>query len=239
MFAWYELRAIDPEGARVFYADTLGLHFRDEGGRALLDLGRVAGEITELPEVARTRGAPPHWLGHLSVSDVDAALTAMNGVQLGPERNIDGYRVVGVRDPSGVPVALTDRPLASPLAWHELHGAAPDPLAPYRAIAPLREVGEHELPMRYTLWTLGPAAGGAMASAHLPGVHPHWEHYFAVADMETARASIHRCGGRALPARSFDGRSFAVAHDPWGASFGLCEAAQDRSPDADLPGRTT
>ena len=236
MFAWYELRTLDPAAARAFYAEALGLRFREQEGRTLLELdGRVVGEITVLPEAARARGAPSHWLGHIAVADVERAMAAMGATPLGPERRIDGHRVIGARDPSGVPIALTDRPMTSPLACHELHGAPPSPLAPYAAVLELEITGSLSLDLgEYVLWQHRGFSGGAIASAHRPGVHPHWEHYFAVSDLDVARTSVGGLGGEPLPVQQMpDGARLALAHDPWGASFGLRELAQDRGARAD------
>jgi uncharacterized protein len=229
MFAWYELRTPDPAAARRFYADALGLTFREHDGRALLEIdGRACGEIGTLPEVARARGAPAHWLGHLAVPDPTAALASMiahGAAPLGPERTVDGHRVIGVRDPSGVPVALTDRPEATPLAWHELHGAGPMPLAAYASSFDLEIRGSVTLEIgEYVLWAHRAFLGGAVASAQLPGVHPHWEHYFPVRSIDETLAAIGRLGGDPLPVRTtHDGAKIALAHDPAGASFGLRE----------------
>jgi len=61
-FCRVQLRTTDVASARAFYAAVLG-----DG---------VATDIVPLPDEAAARGAPPHWLGHIGVDDVDASARA-------------------------------------------------------------------------------------------------------------------------------------------------------------------
>jgi catechol 2,3-dioxygenase-like lactoylglutathione lyase family enzyme len=58
-FSRFTLRTTDVERSRGFYAAVLGAAFWGPDVVAV-----------PLPAAAAARGAPPHWLGHVSVDDV-------------------------------------------------------------------------------------------------------------------------------------------------------------------------
>lgn len=181
-FHHLELRTTDLEAARAFY-------------EAVLD-GPFDALLTELPATARRRGAPPHWLGHLFTPDVDAtcaAFLAAGGQSLGPSRETDdGLRVVGLRDPWGAVVALTDRREPQVARGTPIHLSA-DPDA---ARAFYGDIGRFErIPG--------------------PGVHPQWIFPIVV---QRFGAQLERLQ-HALVEGSSD---FAYAHDPQGAAFAFC-----------------
>jgi len=64
--------------------------------------------VATLPEPARARGAPAHWLGHVGVADVDATadrIVALGGEQLGPRRDRAIRRTKGLPPtPNGSPI---------------------------------------------------------------------------------------------------------------------------------------
>jgi predicted enzyme related to lactoylglutathione lyase len=136
-FRHYELRTTELNGARAFYAEVLGPEFWGA------DVSLIA-----LPERAAARGAPPHWLGQIAISEHPAAaqpalagieaaaqqlvargaqqLVARGAQQLGPvHRAHDGVELAVLRDPFGAVLALRPEvPSAQAdtrVAWHELH----------------------------------------------------------------------------------------------------------------------
>ncbi|MEZ4450345.1 MAG: VOC family protein [Nannocystaceae bacterium] len=254
-FAWYELRTTDPAGARDFYgavfgdgdagargrgADVvpaLGLHASE--GRVALVLGGVpVGEIVELPAAARARGAPPHWLGHVHVGDVDARVQALvgdGGLVLGPKRMIDGHAVVTLRGPCGAVMAVTSRPARAidRGIWQDL--AVADParaLAIYGdrlgwAATDVREVGPFGAYHRFAWAPGGESVGGVFSSAPHPAMHDHWLCYFPVQDLDRAIETIEARGGEVVggPFDAEDGRRVGSFHDPQGGIFGLWSRA--------------
>src|ERR1700693_4066876 len=75
---WYELITTDVAAAKVFYADVVGWGTQDaptpDFAYTLLTAGTIpVGGVTELPEIARQRGATPRWAGYVAVKDIDAA----------------------------------------------------------------------------------------------------------------------------------------------------------------------
>ena len=74
-FHWNELMTNDIEGAKRFYADTLGWTYDSFGGANFTYWVCMAGEtpvggIMPLEGVA-PEGAGPHWFSYVSVDDVD------------------------------------------------------------------------------------------------------------------------------------------------------------------------
>ena len=85
-FLWYELSTTDPAGAKRFYPEVIGWATQEyEGGMIpysfwMMD-GRMIGGLMELPQEARDRGVPPHWMPYIGTPDVDA--TAAQAQKLG------------------------------------------------------------------------------------------------------------------------------------------------------------
>jgi uncharacterized protein len=233
MFCRYDLRTTDPDAARRFYSDVVGL-----------DLG--AGDSSSLAvwplhEQARARGAPPHWLGSLAVDDVETMLRRLleaGSERLGPSIVAkDGTVSAHLRDPSGAVVAVrrSGRPSRpGRVAWHQLHtrdaeaawalyselfgwrptesfGSAPDLVGGHRMFA----------------WAGDGISVGSMANtASWSGVHPHWLYYFQVPDLDAALARAQASGGRpaSRPVVLPNGERLVPCDDPQGAAFGLLEA---------------
>jgi predicted enzyme related to lactoylglutathione lyase len=217
-FVRLQLRTTDVAAAGAFYASLLGA---------------APGEIVPLPAEAAARGAPPHWLGHLGVDDVEraaAAFVARGAHRLGPTRPVPGGGEVAIlRDPGGSVVALASPPgEAAPsaaAAWHEL---ASDDLA--RAAETYRDLlgwelgvrddlGVHGVHQRFAWQPGGEAAGSMGATAGRPGVHPQW---LVPLPLEPALGAVRAAGGVVVgPFALGGGERFAACDDPQGAAFGL------------------
>lgn len=214
MFAALELRAIDPDAAEQFYTAVLGRPFQ--------------AELSVLPELARRRGAPPHWLGQLAAVELEPMLSQFleQGAELlGPRRSVGGATIVGVRDPFGAVVALTDRPSRPGTAhWFQHHSTDPERAASFYARCFGCTVGALEAspwgPMlRFTSET---GRGVFLSTARQTQVHPQWLFAHAVEELDEARAMVNELGGKALPAFTIDaGRRIVVADDAQGAAFAL------------------
>ena len=234
IFRVYELRTTDLDAARRFHAAVLGV-----------DLGAAGGSLALAPLPARAvaRGAPPHWLGHIDVPDVEASagrLLALGAQTLGPiARTADGSVRAALRDPFGAVMALrstsTTPPPAgpSPVAWHQLH--VPDSeraLAVYGELfgwtaTGTMDLGGHLGAHLTFSWDGSRAHAGSVASTvGRPEVHPQWAFYFGVDDLAATLASVREHGGTALPPlRLPTGETVAYCHDPQGAVFGLHQVA--------------
>lgn len=218
-FCRYELRTTNVTRASAFYAALLGRQ----------DL-----IIRELPESARSRGAPAHWLGYLSTAELGGSIKVLQ------RWNAHGAMPVGarvgdgavVRDPGGAMLALTDSSelVDAGVALHLLH--TPDAENAARIYCELfgwvrtdrLELGSVGSVQRFA-WRAGePIAGSIVDTAGRPGVHPHWQFLFGVPSLAAALATVHAHGGRVIgPTQLPDGSRVAACDDPQGAAFGLAE----------------
>lgn len=232
MFCRYALRTTDLPAARAFYAAAIGLTLPEGIAQS------SALEAWPLHERARALGAPAHWLGQLSVRDVEAAVKDLVGrgsEQLGPVVQAqDGARFATLRDPFGSVIAVSSRPALthdSPVVWHQLHTTDADGAwALYRELFGWAHKGTLDFPnVEGGYHTFAPdeasAAVGAIANtARWTGVHPHWLYFLPVADLDEAVASVRAHGGTAMPPISLmSGLRFAACEDPQGAAFGLAQ----------------
>lgn len=241
-FGWYELRTLDPQAAARFYCAVLELQQRDEPDRRLLLAGTkpaaAVAEITVLPERARARGAPPHWLGHLSVPDVDAAalrLLALGGQALGPALpRRSGAKVAVLKDPFGAVLALTSQVASRApalVAWHEHY--SPDHAragALYADLFGWQLTDTVQVPrfgayQRFAFGEAGPDVGGMTSTAQAPQVHPQWCLHFCVTDLDAALARLRAAGGATIgePLQLASGARVAPCEDAQGAAFALRE----------------
>ena len=190
-FHHFELRTTDVAAARKFYEAVL--------------LEPLDALVTELPAIARARGAPSHWLGHLHVDDLEGTVTSFleaGAERLGPARRCDeGAPIIGLRDPLGAVVALTSRPIrttARALPIHLSH-------APERA----RQLY-------------------ALDALFLPitdeKTHAQWIFPFVVTNFDQLVGRVRELGGDALITTTADGRRTAYSHDAQGAAFAVLEA---------------
>ncbi|HJR40931.1 MAG TPA: VOC family protein [Gemmatimonadaceae bacterium] len=138
-FLWYELSTTDPAGAKRFYPEVIGWATQEyEGGMIpysfwMMD-GRMIGGLMELPQEARDRGVPPHWMPYIGTPDVDA--TAAQAQKLGGQVVVapmdipDIGRFAVLKDPQGAAFSIfkpgegPDKPIGPPqtgdFSWHEL-----------------------------------------------------------------------------------------------------------------------
>jgi predicted enzyme related to lactoylglutathione lyase len=234
-FCRYELRTTDPDAARSFYAELLGAGFAARllpGQPSTLSVGF-------LPDPARARGAPAHWLGHIGVSDVDAAvrrLVELGSDRLGPtSRASDGTPFAALRDPSGAVVAVRESAAkpqgVPPVAWHHLHTTDADrAFSVYSELFGWTHTETLDVPdlaggYRMFAWDgAGRTVGSIANTARRPGVHTHWLFYFPVASLDEASGKVQQLGGLVLPQTELpDGTRLTPCDDPQGAAFGLLQ----------------
>lgn len=237
-FSFYELRTTDLDAAQKFYAQILGWEWQSsESGGSWLCGSQPVATATPLSARARERGAPPHWLGHVAVPDVEGVvsqLTALGGEQLGPVTQCLRGKVAALRDPQGAVFGVSTRGDGpSPaVVWHELHTT--DEEAALKAYSALfswqpkdtltldRNVG----PYRTFSWDdAGKSVGGMVGTARDPRVHTHWLFYLAVRDLDSAVQKVRTLGGTVYdgPMELPSGDKIALCADVQGAVFGLRE----------------
>ncbi|MEO6602476.1 MAG: hypothetical protein ABIQ16_21520, partial [Polyangiaceae bacterium] len=178
-FFQYMLRTNDVAAASAFYAAVLG---------------RTDAEVVQLHEGAVARGARPHWLGFVEVTDVDAAAAAFaarGATPLGPKwLNPEGLEGAVMRDPGGALVALgkpgpAPRTVSRPeVVWHALNTRDVERAKVNYAelfgwdFMEAVDLGEHGV-LHPFAWQPGEAAAGSLSDiAQRAAVHAHWLFHF-------------------------------------------------------------
>ena len=232
-FFRYELRTTEINGARTFYEDVLGSRLWG------LDIC-----VSALPERAATQGAPAHWLGHISVNDVEDVterMVAAGGQQLEPtQEGTGGSLLAVVRDPFGAVMALSSAtappaPRQPAVVWHIHHGQ--DHLrsfAWYAALfgwtaTELVDLGPHTGRYQMFAWDESGQTAGAMSNiARLPNIHPQWLFFFRVHDLESSLAKVRASGGKVVGSMSTSsGDIVAPCDDPQGGAFALYQFTRE------------
>ena len=244
-WCWFDLYTSDTEAAKAFYGPVLGwttadLEMPDEayGMWAVGDDG--VGGLMLLPEQAKAMGAPPHWVGYVEVSDVDAVaarVSALGGRTFVPPTDIGGDkgRFGLFADPQGGQFAAYQSPRGpSPalprapgfVSWSELGTSdAEAALAFYGELFGWKVVDTMDMGPggTYHLYGAGEARLGGIWTKG-PGMGPPaWLHYVRVADLDAACAAITAQGGAIVngPMEVPGGERIVQATDPQGAFFAL------------------
>jgi uncharacterized protein len=243
-FIWYELMTTDREGAKAFYGPVVDWGAQDVPSMpyTLFTAGErpVSGAML-LPEEARQKGAPPRWIGYVSVDDVDAVAERakhLGGtIHVTPRDipNICRFAVIG--DPQRAVLSLMkwaspaqDQPpeqeLPGRTGWHELRAA--DWEAAFGFYGELFGWQKTEAidmgPMgTYQLFSAGgPPIGGMFTKPETVPV-PSWLYYFNVGDIDEAAGRVTAGGGHIHngPMQVPGGGWIIHGLDPQGAMFAL------------------
>jgi predicted enzyme related to lactoylglutathione lyase len=250
-FCWVDLATTNPAGAKAFYAELFGWEAEDvsAGEDSTYTLMRLDGDevcgLYEMDAGQREGGAPPYWLSHVSVEDVDAIAARareLGGAVEGGVVDVGAYgRFATVRDPSGgVLVAWKTgtgagaRRVNDPgsMTWNELNTREPERMAAFYAelfdweMDAQREDGR----LAYVvIKNAGNSNGGIMPMTEQPDDAPSfWLAYFTVTSCDDAVAKTRELGGGVMagPIDLGAGR-IAVLTDPQGAAFALFEGETD------------
>ncbi len=250
-FVWHELQTTDPEAAQAFYTALIGWEAKPMEGSdppyTVFGIGEaMLGGLMKLPPAAAAAGAPPHWLGSVTVPDVDATTAQATDlgatVLMAPMDVPDMGRFSVIRDPQGAVISTwhafgeeggrDDAPAVGRFSWHELyatdHEAA---FAFYSALFGWKKLEAVDMgPMGiYQLFgrTDVPLGGMFDKPADMPAP-PHWLYYIRVADLQQAVEKVAPLGGQVLigPMEVPGGDWIAQCLDPQGAAFALHQTAQ-------------
>ena len=247
-FVWYELMTTDAAAACSFYTQVLGWTQAPSGmpgmDYTLVSAGphQVAG-VMPLPAEAAAAGAPPAWIGYVSVDDVDAAAAAVQaagGQICHPPTDIPTIgRFSTVADPHGAVVCLFrdsggDAP-AGPapgtpgtVGWHELMAADLASAWDFysRQFGWVKSDAIDMGPMG--TYQLFGAAGATEAMGGMMTRPPEmpvaaWAYYFNVPTIDAAVDRVKAGGGQVLngPMQVPGGSWIVNAVDPQGAMFSL------------------
>lgn len=240
-FVWHELFTSDLEASKKFYAAVAGWSYEtvDMGDFEYTMFkagGTSIGGLMSLDKIPM-KGVPPHFLGYVSVPNVDesaAAVKAGGGKVLQDPFDIPKVgRIAVLQDPQGGVFATfksadgdppeVEKPEVGTIVWDHLN--TNDPAAAKAFYAKVcgwkaEENGPHTVFMRGA----GKFAGGLGDVP--PGTPPHWLAHIMVADLAKARELVTKHGGRVLmdeiPVPGFG--KFAVVQDNVGAICAAFEA---------------
>ncbi|WP_420130466.1 SRPBCC domain-containing protein [Longimicrobium sp.] len=242
-FVWYDLLTTDAEAAKAFYTAAVGWTvqpFGDEvGGYAVW----LAGD-TQIGGVMQYPPAPPHWMAHIAVDDVDAAASRAEGlggrIQSPPADISNVGRFAIIADPQGASfslfrpsgqAAVPDWQTLGAVGWRELQTTNYDRAwAFYAELFGWKEETTYDMGESGTYHTFRHAddsgdaqLGGMSDAAGREGKPPHWLFYVNVDSMDGALARIREHGGQveAGPMPVPGGGQSAHCLDPQGARFAI------------------
>jgi hypothetical protein len=242
-FVWHEHLTTDTPRSIAFYGEVVGWKtqpFGDDGSYTMWvsEQGPLGG-VMALPPEARQMGAPPSWIGHVQVADVDA--TAARAVELGGKLHqpptdvptVGRFAVIG--DPQGATISVFepagDMPLHDlgkdgEIGWNELvtsdDAAA---LAFYGELLGWKVQSTMDMgPLgTYSLFGVGETMlGGVMKTPPDAPMPPTWIFYANTSDLDAAAARVKSHGGQVVngPMEVPGGRVVQIM-DPVGAAFAL------------------
>jgi predicted enzyme related to lactoylglutathione lyase len=243
-FVWYEHLTKDPKAAIAFYGDVIGWQTQPfgQGGDYTMWVGSQGplGGVMDLPADAAKMGAPPHWMAHVQVANVDetvAAAKRLGGqVHKAPEDIPTVGRFAVIADPQGAflsvfqptgDMTMHDRSKPGEFCRSEL--LTSDSAAAFAFYAKLfgwkliEEMDMGEMG-KYRILGLGDERmGGMMDAPKSMGAPPMWNYYTEVPDLDAAIARATKRGAQVLngPMEVPGGARIAQLRDPQGAAFSL------------------
>lgn len=260
-FLWYDLMTTDEGAARDFYGAVAGWSHEEwdagiEGEppyTMFVAPDGPMGGVMELPEEARTQGAPPHWLAYIGTDDVDA--TTARARELGATVHVEPMDIPTVgrfsvlQDPQGASIAFftpegdmvpPEGPGHGRMSWHELATSDQDAAwSFYHELFGWEKTSDFDMGDAglYEIFGVGGQDAGAVytKTAEMPGP-PAWTYYVRVPDLDAAVDTVGERGGSVVhgPAEVPGGDRIAVCTDPQGAVFALHEkSGADAAGDAD------
>jgi len=242
-FVWHDHLTKNPKAAIAFYGEVIGWKtqpFGDSGYVMWVASQGPLGGVMTLPEEAAKMGAPPHWMGHVQVENVDAtaALTKKLGgkVYQEPTDIPTVGRFAVIADPQGAaiscfkpngPMTLHDSSKEGEFCWNEL--LTSDAVAAfkfYKEIFGWKIVQEMDMGAMgtYRLFGLGePAFGGMMTAPKGTAMPPMWIYYAETSELESAIGRATKQGAKLMngPMEVPGGGRIAQLMDPQGAAFAL------------------
>jgi hypothetical protein len=244
-FVWHDLMTTDLQKSLAFYTALFGWErrkFEMAGGPPydMLYAGEIGiGGMVPLP---KDFPAPSHWVGYLSVPDVDAACAkadATGGKTCVPPNDIPTVgRFAVIEDPQGAIFspfhsARPEMPSPEPaplgtVAWNELMTTDPESAAAF--YSGLTGWGIQKVDMGamgfYYLFKRGERNAGGMMKHPAPDQgRPGWTPYVAVASADESAAKAAELGATVIvpPTDIEDWGRFYMALDPTGAVFATLE----------------
>ena len=247
-FVWYEHLARDPGAATAFYSDVVGWKTQPfpEGGDYLMWVGSQGplGGVMGQPDEERRAGAPPHWMAHVQVDDVDgtAALARTLGgkVYKEPTDIPTVGRFAVLADPQGAAfcvfrpsqaMTLHDSTREGEFCWNELHTSDADAAVRfYSELLGWKILEEMDMgPVgTYRVFGVGDQRlGGIMKTPAGATMPPMWLFYAETGNLDAAVRRAAQQGAKVMNGpMDVPGGRVAQLMDPQGAPFALHQAAR-------------
>jgi predicted enzyme related to lactoylglutathione lyase len=247
-FVWYELMTTDTKAAMAFYTHAIGWKTEVFPGSEnapepynmwVASQGALGGVMT-LPEQAKQMGAPPHWMGHVEVDDLGAAVSKVR--ELGGRIHVPPTEIPGVghfsviADPQGASLSLfkpkdkMQEHAVKPgeFCWRELMSSdAAAAMKFYSAVCGWKQLAEHDMgPMgKYLLFGQGETQYGGMMNKPKEMPVSAWGYYVDVEHLDAAIERATSRGGKLAhgPMEVPGGARVAQLFDPQGAFFAMHE----------------
>jgi len=244
-FVWHELLTPNVPAAIAFYTEVVGWKTQTWGESGEPYTMWVGGQgplggVYTLPEEAKKMGAPPHWMGHVEVANVDETATrvkALGGrVYLEPHDIPKIGRIAVIADPQGAAISVFkptqsmaphDTKKPDEIVWNELittdHKAA---FRFYSEIFGWVKTGEFDMGGmgEYLMYGQKDKTYGGMFTKPAGQEAPTaWVYYVHVADLDAAIARAKAKGATVLVEAMEvpGGERIAQLLDPQGAAFAL------------------
>ncbi len=237
-FVWHDYGSNDPEKAQQFYTSLFGWKTEEPAGM----------DYTMIVADGKQHGgfwppgpseAPPQWIGHVLVNDVDAtaarAEAAGGSLLFEPTDAPQGRRFAVIRDPEGAALSAYSSPGDSSapqgvFGWDELHvddieAAKSFYTEVFGWTASDMDMGGQS----YTVFNSGDQQR-AGASTKAPGVEmpSHWLVYILSDDVDGHTAKAKQLGAQTFlePSDVPTVGRLSILADPVGAPFGLFKPEQ-------------
>jgi predicted enzyme related to lactoylglutathione lyase len=239
-FVWFDLRTTDDKGAQAFYTKVANWGLQPMPGMDSYVMWTANGQpLGGVMKQQPGEPAPPHWIGYIGVSDVDATVKqtqALGGGVIVPGTDIPNVgRFAILTDPQGAVFAIFSgaagghegEPAIGEFSWHEL--ATTDykkAFEFYRALFGWDKQAEHDMgPMGvYFLFARnGRETGGIYNITPDMKMPPNWMQYVRVDNADAAVERVKANGGKVLngPMDVPGGSRIAQCMDPQGGVFAV------------------
>jgi predicted enzyme related to lactoylglutathione lyase len=246
LFVWYEYLARDVQAAIAYYSQVIGWTTQPFGQDYVMWAGSQGplGGVMRLPDEAARAGAPPHWMAHVQVADVDAtvSLAGKRGGKVWKEPTdiptVGRFAVIA--DPQGASISVfTPKEAMAPhdlskdgeFCWNEL--LTSDSVAAARFYTELfgwKILEEMDMgPMgKYRIFGIGELRlGGMMTTPAGAPMPPMWLFYASTSDLEGAIGRATGKGGKVMNGpMDVPGGRIVQLTDPQGGAFALHQAAK-------------
>ena len=247
-FVWYENLAKNPDEAINFYTDVVGWKTQPfgEDNHYVMWVGEQGplGGVMKLPDEAAQMGAPPCWMAHVLVEDVDATVSAAKKLGGKVHKEPEDLPTVGrfavIADPQGAsicvfapkePMTLHDSSKNGEFCWNELvtsnFAAAFDFYSQLFGWKVAQDMDMGPVGTYRVFEAGGKQLGGMMNTPQGAAMPPMWIYYVETPDLDAAIARATKKDAKVMngPMDVPGGGRIAQMMDPQGAAFAMHQAA--------------